>query len=287
MKLSALLLLSLLSWHVQLVAGSNNKQTTTQYAPFVTFNHGVSNGTECSAVELELITARVSEAANPAGGGESSLSSAMPAVDNHHRQLWWNRLVQCTRPLMVYGDGRCGREAKRLFRRHLKLRTRTLKRQDERASDTAKFDAALDNVQPMLSASCQAFVETRSIECRQVADCDITSLYVWNADKDKTKQQQHGVIDTDGDVLEYCDTMNINIEARTTFDVGNVAFELIGVDPDYSYASQDYQAPYYIFGNDGVDVWGQTLPVGLYNFTAIVTDSPESEQMFQFRVTSC
>jgi hypothetical protein len=264
------------------------------YAPFVTFNDGlVTVDKMCTDAEMTLISETVKTAA--VSGSRRRLGSG-----KKHREL---QLLKCM-PLMAWATNKCGgtKYTRRLDAKEFSSAASGSHSKASNANDVrelqssicdaniTRFNSKLDSVTNIVSSKCQAFVATRSFECRQLLDCDITTFHTWFANNDTVFKSNFPAV---GGNSTLCSKTNWAFQADTNFDVGNVQFTLTGPN-GYSFSRIGRGAPYYIFGNNRTDLFGNRhffngtlLQVGTYTLTAAAIAAPQSPHVAQFNIVFC
>lgn len=269
------------------------------YAPFVTFNNGdITADKTCTDEEMTAVAAAVMKAVT--GLRRSRRLGAFGKQS--HREL---QLIKC-HPLMAWATAKCGGAipTRRLNKdetigatvdasmpqvENKQESVRELQSNTVCASNTTKFNAALDAVSSKVSAKCRAFIAVRSFECRQVLDCDITTFHTWNAATNKIFKSNYPVPGQDN---TFCHGTDFSFQAKTIFDVGRMRVTLTGPD-GYSYSRSEHTAPYYLYGDKAGDVFGNLafngalLKVGSYTLTAVAANAPDSPYVAQFRIRNC
>ena len=114
-----------------------------------------------------------------------------------------------------------------------------------------------------------------------VNNCRIVQLDLWNGATDKlvSSQMVHG--------MTICNSLEMAIDAITDTCVRSVKFVLTGPN-NYTHSRNENNAPFFLFGNSGAAVTGQTLSsIGLYKVVAIPNGRTELAQTIMFHVAMC
>jgi hypothetical protein len=113
------------------------------------------------------------------------------------------------------------------------------------------------------------------------SSCGIVQLDLWNGATDKLVSSKM----VDG--MRICNSLEMAIDAITDKCVANVRFVLTGPN-QYAHTRNEYNAPYFLYGNSGTAVTGQKLSsIGVYTVSAIPNGRTELTKTIMFNVTIC
>jgi hypothetical protein len=113
-----------------------------------------------------------------------------------------------------------------------------------------------------------------------VSSCEIVQLDLWNALIDKRTTSN---ITSGGKI---CNSFEVAIEAITTTCVKSVRFELTGPQ-NFSHTKNEYNAPYFLYGNSGSSIFGKNLSLGMYKLTVSPDKRADLTKSISFEVISC
>jgi hypothetical protein len=114
----------------------------------------------------------------------------------------------------------------------------------------------------------------------RVTSCVIRGLNLWNG---MTNQR---TISNFGNGTHVCTNFEVAIEATTNQCVDYVALKLTGPN-NFIYDKVESNAPFFLFGNKGTDVLGQTLSIGRYTVTASPNGNGNLKRTITFTVREC
>jgi hypothetical protein len=286
MQLSSLLLLALL--YSLCVATANAKVVMK-----VVFDDAtISNGYFCSDADLMIIDDKIGDFdrrklfsdairmnQNSVTHDEEVVSSNVPIKS---RELLREKCYDLCRG---WKRGTCLVTGCSGFRRQLRLlpgkesRDRYLKLVCSKKAQ--EFDNILTKLVSHVSNGCKMVLQAkREITCDDLANyAAIESFSLWDGTTDtilRTNLQN-------GDSI--CSNVSINIEAIPNACVEKASLQLKG--PISVKSKQKTTGPYYLFGNSGGDIFGQTLPVGLYTLTTELPDTDVPPATLTFSVKTC
>ena len=112
-----------------------------------------------------------------------------------------------------------------------------------------------------------------------VAVCGIVRLNLWNANTDV-------MIKTLVNGAQVCDNRSVSIQTIANQCVDSVAMTLTGPN-NYQYSNTERTPPYFLFANNGNDIYGQTLARGVYTIVAVPDGKPNLAKTISFTVKAC
>jgi hypothetical protein len=146
--------------------------------------------------------------------------------------------------------------------------------------------AALDTLQPSLTAPCQALLSApRDITCQEfTTDCDVGLVKLVNADENSIVS---GSVSASG--TAFCQSDGISFEAATKFSVGLVHF-VVSTPGSTSivYNRTATEPPYYFNGETELgEPKGVNFPLGTYTMKITSDYDPLHAKTFAFTVNNC
>lgn len=138
-----------------------------------------------------------------------------------------------------------------------------------------------------ISSECQVVIDSpRSLDCFEILEepCSISHMKLWNADTDKAIETLSGY-----KVNEFCrGSIRFAFEAIATDTcVKSVTFQITGGPNQMVHERIEYWPPFFNFGNDREDVYGEEFTPGTYELKARVNSSTSWSQTIQFQVKDC
>lgn len=228
----------------------------------VILNYGLppSTGNSCTATEMAKVSALFTKSRNLRDG---DISNSM----KKSRQLTTTRY--CSNACSTYPANRCFTIGCRraLSEGSEKEGNRKLLTCTQEIND---MHTKLDNVRNTVSTSCKSFLEQkkRTIEC--FADVEhglIEGIRVWDASG--VGQNVFKEFVAPGGTVTICKNLKLSIESMNQPCVEDVSYMLTGPN-NYNYTRNEWNPPYTLFGDDGIEYFGQNLPtIGTYNLVLI------------------
>jgi hypothetical protein len=111
------------------------------------------------------------------------------------------------------------------------------------------------------------------------AACTIIRLELMNAQTD-------AIIRTLTDGTEICDDRSISIKAVTDQCVDSVDMVLSGPNA-YRFSKNEKNPPFFLFANDGDDIFGRTLATGRYTIAVTPDGNSKLAKSIAFSVKKC
>jgi hypothetical protein len=154
------------------------------------------------------------------------------------------------------------------------------------------INKALDSLAPTLSIGCQAVLQTqRDFTCVEVdkkeiattttPSCQIQSFALWNADTDTVAVANF----TSGS--SFCRRpFRFGIQALTDPCIKRAQFDLVGTN-GYHKDQTEFAAPFFSFGNKGLDIYGTRVKAGTYTLTVYPDEDVSRSRMLTFTVMDC
>jgi hypothetical protein len=253
----------------------------SEIVPFVMLNGGVTTPTKsCNEIEWIFVMSELYKAFKPA-----RRLGAQREQTPGSEQTGETLPVSVSRDLLGLCDGKytawrpgCGGKVSR----RLQGSTTAC------SADIAKFNNVLDRLllvpAPKLSSACKAYIgsaPSRTYSCREILECHITGIALWNADTDKLHT---AVLPSNGTSTKICSNMYPNFQAVTNFHIGDVNY-LVTNDKGFIYTRREWDTPYFAFGNTGLtNIYAKKLDVGNYTLTAVALAAPTKSVTVHFEI---
>jgi hypothetical protein len=258
---------------------------TSEVAPFVMLNNGVTTTTKfCNPVEWSFVMSELFKnfSGKPVRRLGDTAAVASKVLDGDAIETSRDLQTTCDFKYSSFKPG-CGGKASR---RLLGTSTATC------SANITKFNTVLNDLlsSTRLSTACKAYigpVSSRVYSCREILDCEIKAIALWNAATDKVHT---AVLPPTG--TKICSSFDPSFQAVTGFDVGDVSFVLTRDGGGYTYTRREAEAPFFLFGNTG---WNyiysanteNKLILGSYTLTVVALMAPTKSVTIKFEVINC
>lgn len=133
-----------------------------------------------------------------------------------------------------------------------------------------------------VSPSSIPVLDESEMACFEISDfCEIDQIDLWNAANDTMQQTNivNGASICKGD-------HSLSFGAITDTCVTKVTFVLTGAT-NFFHTRNEYNAPYFLYGNVGTSISGEKLPVGSYTLVAIPDDNDHLSKRITFSIANC